>query len=281
MRRHILAVISDPHLSASRQYTHPAWHTAVALAREAQAERLIVPGDLVLDACDDRDDREHAAEMLRETGLPVHAVPGNHDVGDNVPEPWMGEAVSEDRLQAWRDVHGPDRFALDVGRFRLVGLNSQLFGTGFEAEHQQWVWAQEAAGKKERPMILFLHKPLQTGRRGTPDAVPSGYAHALLEMLRPAPSRMIVSGHLHQHRIVASAGFVHVWTPSAAFVGLDHQLGPAFRRAPGVLILQLEGDDVTFSVRDVPASAAVDPSALSRLHRGSARQWPPVRHVDR
>jgi 3',5'-cyclic AMP phosphodiesterase CpdA len=279
MGGHIVAVLADPHLSARRPYTAPAWDAAVELARGAGVDRVIVPGDLVLDACDDADDRRHSAEALARVGIPLHAVPGNHDIGDNVADPWMGEAVSEVRLRAWREMHGPDCFATPLGRWLLLGLNAQLLGTGLAAEAEQSAWAGDAVREaRNRPVALFLHKPLPVGESQPTGALDRRSAKALLDLFGSRPPRLIVSGHFHQHRLIASAQTTHIWAPSVAYFGRDHGLGPATSKNPGVLMLHLHGDDVTAAIRSLPPDVAVDPQQLAARFGPAPRNWPAGEH---
>jgi 3',5'-cyclic AMP phosphodiesterase CpdA len=273
MPGHIVAVMADPHLSAQRPYTAPAWEAATALVRAGGAERVIVAGDVVLDACDDADDRAHAASVLGRLGLPVHAIPGNHDIGDNVPNPWMGEAITEARLQAWHATHGPDRFALEVADWLLLGINSQILGTGFAAEADQFAWAGDVVQSAgARAIALFLHKPLPVGPNGVAgNTVDAASARRLAGLFAP---RLVVSAHLHQHRVIPAGGAVHVWAPSTAWIGREHGLGPASFRNPGVLMLHFHGDQVAVAVREVPAGVAIDPVAMSARHGEAPRHWP-------
>jgi hypothetical protein len=72
-----------------------------------------------------------------------------------------------------------------------------------------------------RPTALFLHKPLFLERQ-TDDVVsaacmvPSARTR-LLDKLNRSDARLIVSGHLHQHRDRAFGGQRHLWVPAVAF----------------------------------------------------------------
>ena len=110
----------------------------------SRAPDLVVHvGDLCLDATHHPEDLDFAREQLERLPAPWVSIPGNHDIGDN---PGTGDpvhALTPERLQRWRDVIGPDRWVHDVGGWRLVGLNAQLFGSALPDEHEQWDWLEQ------------------------------------------------------------------------------------------------------------------------------------------
>ncbi|WP_181832667.1 metallophosphoesterase family protein [Bosea caraganae] len=279
MARAVVALLSDPHLSRRRAYTVPAWHhvrseiTALALAA------TIVAGDLVFDDCDDADDRAFAAAAV--AGLPgdVRLIPGNHDVGDNVAEPWMGQSVTAGRVEAFLATHGTDRFAIDIADWRIVGLNAQLFGTGLAREDEQWSWLDDVmrdAG--QRPVVLVLHKPLAvwtSSEAEVPNCVGRAAQARLTAATQRGRVRLVVSGHYHHHRSVVLGGTPQLWLPSTALVGrASHDLEPFAQRSPGFVALSLDGEDASFAHVATQPALAVDPVHLAALHGEAPRHWP-------
>ena len=91
---------------------------------------------------------------------PVHAIPGNHDVGDEPPGQEADQIIDAHRLQRWLSVFGADRFAFDAGGWRVLGINAQLLGSGLPQEGEQDAWLDAELGAASRPVLLALHKPL-------------------------------------------------------------------------------------------------------------------------
>jgi 3',5'-cyclic AMP phosphodiesterase CpdA len=118
------------------------WDAVVRHVADSQPDLVLHLGDLALDGTGD----DLAAARLPSTGSPVPwwAVPGNHDIGDN---PWdglpAGITVEAVRRERWLDAIGPDRSSVTLDGWRLVAVDAQLFGSGLEAETQQWSWLEE------------------------------------------------------------------------------------------------------------------------------------------
>src|SRR5262245_25804073 len=122
-------VISDPHLSPTHGFFWENWCRACDTANRLSPDALLVSGDLCINGPDSDAEVAFAAKALKRLEAPVHAIPGNHDVGDEPPGQEAGQIIDERRLQRWRSVFGADRFASTVGNWRLVGINAQLLGS--------------------------------------------------------------------------------------------------------------------------------------------------------
>jgi hypothetical protein len=106
-------------------------------------------------------------------------------------------------------------------RRRLLGVNAQLFGSGLAREREQDKWLDEQLLAAGRPTALFLHKPLfledATDDIASPACIVPSVRKQLLGRLNRSDVRLIVSGHLHQHRDRDVGGHRHLWTPAVAF----------------------------------------------------------------
>ncbi|HEY2430428.1 MAG TPA: metallophosphoesterase, partial [Acidimicrobiales bacterium] len=195
--------VSDPHLSARRAYG-VANFDAVARAVRADPPDLVVgTGDLALDDADDADDRRFARSRFGTLAAPWRVLPGNHDIGDTLPDPWMDQPITPERRRRWVDAWGPDWWMEEAEGWVLIGLDSLLFASDSPAEEEQWAWlaaTAEAAG--DRPVMLLVHKPLCARDLDEPDVnqtvvTPEG-RRRLREALGPARVRLVASGHVHQ-----------------------------------------------------------------------------------
>ncbi|MFC7397921.1 metallophosphoesterase family protein [Chelatococcus sp. GCM10030263] len=266
MGRALVALLSDPHLSQRRGHTTPAWRAVADQVAAVSPSVAIVAGDLVFDDCDDGEDHAFAAEAVAALAPQVLVVPGNHDVGDNVSDPWMGRSVSAQRVERFVRLHRSDRFSIDIAGWRVIGVNAQLFGTDLPREADQWTWLADAvhdAGR--RPIALVCHKPFSVWN-GSEDDQPNCVARAARERLQAlagARIRLVVSGHYHHHRALVLDGATHLWLPSATMVGrATHGFGPVGIRTPGFVALRLDGEDASFAMIATPPEYAFDPVPL-------------------
>jgi 3',5'-cyclic AMP phosphodiesterase CpdA len=94
---------------------------------------------------------EEAARRFKEIAsivrVPLHLVPGNHDVGDKVVD-WMpAEIVTSEYVSQFRNVYGRDYYAFDCASLRGLVVNAQLMNSALpeEAEQRAWLEAEFAA----------------------------------------------------------------------------------------------------------------------------------------
>jgi 3',5'-cyclic AMP phosphodiesterase CpdA len=245
-----IVVLSDIHLSPTHGLFWENWRQAREFANAANADAVIVNGDLAINGPDNDAEIVFAANALAGLRGRVLALPGNHDVGDEPPGQDPNQIINADRLARWDRSFASDRWVLDVEGWRLVGINAQLFGSGLAREQAQDQWLDEqlsaAAG---RPAALFLHKPLFVESPADDVASPSSMVPAararLLERLDRSDVRLIVSGHLHQHRDRIIGGRRHLWAPAVAFAGAPQHGGDI---RCGLTVLDFLQDSVEVSI---------------------------------
>jgi 3',5'-cyclic AMP phosphodiesterase CpdA len=245
-----IVVLSDIHLSPTHGFFWENWRLAREFANAANADAVIVNGDLAINGPDSDAEIAFAAAALAGLRGRVMALPGNHDVGDEPPGQDPDQIVNADRLARWDRSFASDRWVLDEGSWRLIGINAQLFGSHLAREQAQDQWLDEqltaAAG---RPTALFLHKPLFVESPADDVASPSCMVPAararLLERLDRSNVRLIVSGHLHQHRDRIIGGRRHLWVPAVAFAGAPQHGGDI---RCGLTVLDFLQDSVEISI---------------------------------
>ena len=217
-----LVQISDTHL-APRQpaFTRNFRRLAEALA-EAPPDLIVNTGDISLDGADRDDDLAFALAEHAALPAPCLFLPGNHDVGDYA-ELGAKQPADHARLARWRRIVGPDRWVHDLPGWRLIGLDSQILGSGLPEEAEQWAALDEAlAGADGRAVALFLHKPLTARRMDDPTidywpVLPPARLR-MLAALAARPPALIASGHIHQWRDRTIDGFRQVWAPPVSFI---------------------------------------------------------------
>jgi len=243
-----IVVLSDIHLSPTHGFFWENWCIAREFANAAGAEAVIVNGDLAINGPDSDAEIAFAARALAGLRPTVLPLPGNHDIGDEPPGQDPEQIVNDDRLARWDRWFAADRFVCDAGSWRLIGVDAQLFGSGLERERLQDRWLEKQLGAGERPVALFLHKPLfiesATEDAATPACMVPSARTRLLDTLNRADVRLVVSGHLHQYRDRVAHGRRHLWLPAIAFAG-GHALGGDARCGLTVLDFCDGGVDIT------------------------------------
>lgn len=259
---------SDTHLSR----THPLFQfNFEVLLREIARlgpDLVVYTGDLSLNGPDNPDDVVYASEQLARTPVPWLALPGNHDIG---LVPYGGHStqlITPQRRAAYLDAFGYDKFSCVLGGWRIVGLNSQLMGSGLPAEDEQIEWLHEQLTASELPAAVFMHYPAFLHQPQDEEvglhALGAGARERLLSAFaRAGTVRLVGTGHLHQARSAVHEGIRYEWAPSSAFTipseSLNHLGG---QQVTGVLLHTLEADTVT--------SRIVEPELMMQM---DLRNW--------
>ena len=252
--------ISDTHLSPTKSHFVRNWPPLQRWV-EAQAPDLIIhSGDVTVDGADVEEDMRHGAELLASLPAPVLAVPGNHDVGEPRHPHQPADAA---RLGRWRCHVGLDWWSRDLERWRLIGLDSMILGSGIAEEEEQFAWLErqmaEAGG---RSVAWFLHQPLFLAAPDEPDtgywSVKPAPRARLLETVRRHPVALVASGHLHRRHDFRLAGTRYIWGPSSGFVvGPDLQSGMAGECRLGAVVYEFEGAEVDIRICDIDGLATL------------------------
>jgi alkaline phosphatase D len=137
-----LLVVSDSHLAPKAPEAVLNWGAVAQYTVARQPDLVIHTGDLSLDGVQDPTELTIARQHLDGLGVPGAAIPGNHDIGDNPGLP-DSPPITDERLGRWRTSIGPDYWSIRIGTWTLIGINAQLFGSGLDAEDQQWEWLTE------------------------------------------------------------------------------------------------------------------------------------------
>jgi 3',5'-cyclic AMP phosphodiesterase CpdA len=96
--------ISDTHLSPGKPHFLANWPPLAAWIAAQHADLVIHTGDVTVDGVEVAEDLVHAAELMRQLGGRLRAVPGNHDVGDTEHP---RQPVDDRSLAHWRGHFGP------------------------------------------------------------------------------------------------------------------------------------------------------------------------------
>lgn len=246
-----VTIVSDTHLSASAEEAEANWGAVLRYVGAAAPDVVLHLGDLSLDGAHNPDDLHHARRQLDRLPVAWHAVPGNHDIGDN-PSPGARESavVDADRHRRWIDIVGPDHWALSTNGWTLLAINAQLFESGLEAEARQWSWLEERLGERRDGdrTALITHKPVAAADvelAASPPYrfVPPRARRRLGELLGNQRVTLVISGHVHQHRVLHLDGTDHIWAPTTWAVLPDEVQPRLGAKRCGVLSLELDADE--------------------------------------
>jgi 3',5'-cyclic AMP phosphodiesterase CpdA len=275
-----ILLVTDSHLAPTAAPCNANWHAAKAFAQRVGADLTIHLGDITFDGIDAPAHHTWARDESANWPTPLRFLPGNHDIGDNPPAPNTAAPQPLDLalLSRYRHQYGPDRWAIDAEFWRLIGINSQLFGSETAEEVAQWDWLErELATAHGRPIALFSHKPIFLNDPGEPTSpasryLPIGPRLRLLELLQPADLRLIVSGHAHQFLDRNVVGARHIWLPATSFIIPDSIQERVGEKITGLGLMELDPVECHFDLirpRGMGQTSLLDP-AFAELREARA-----------
>jgi 3',5'-cyclic AMP phosphodiesterase CpdA len=250
--------ISDTHLSRDKPQYMDNWPPLAAWIADQRPDLVIHTGDVSFDGAGGGADLSYCAGLLDELGIRTRAVPGNHDVGDARD---ANQPVNAERLGAWRRHFGPDRWVEDftegAQRWRLVGFDAMLVGSGEPEEREQISWLEQVMAEAgERRIALFLHRPLFLD---SPHESDTGYwsikpqpRAPLVTLVRRHRVALVASGHLHKARDFTLEDTRYLWSPPSSFlVGKAQPEMPGDKRL-GAVVYEFGDQALTAQIVEVP-----------------------------
>lgn len=172
------------------------------------------------------------SEVVR---VPMHLVPGNHDIGDKSVD-WMpADIVCDEYVGIYRRTFGDDYFAFDHGLIHCVVINALLINSGLAGEKMQREWLEsDLAAHAGKRIFVFSHYPpyvYSSDERGTYDNIDQPGRNWLLELIRRYRVEACFAGHVHNFWYDHIGSTELYMLPSTAF--LRHDYSEFYRVAPG------------------------------------------------
>lgn len=239
----------------------------------------------------------HFKDIWRDLGVPLHLIPGNHDIGDK-PSGWLpAPPVSAETQSIYDQTFGPDRQVVEYGGCRFVMIDSSLINSGLPEEEEQWAWLDANLPHSGRN-FLCLHYPPFLFDPNEPDHYDNlanpGRAR-LLSLLRGRAVEGIFSGHVHNvflnrihgadaHVLPAIAFIRHDYTQLFPVPPVDPEFGRTHEGRFGFLLVQVfsEGHTVhwvhTFGQTDPSNVAETMPVSMLHPRHRSAHIGVNLRH---
>jgi 3',5'-cyclic AMP phosphodiesterase CpdA len=186
--------VSDLHVGSAEEFRLEP--SLGALIERLQPELIVASGDLTHRGRAEQHDR--AADFLRGFGLPLHVIPGNHDIPYTFPARFT---------RTWRQFERCWETTQPVYRSEslfVVGLNSvrawrQQSG-GIRAHQLQWASEQLDTAPAGALRVVTLHHHL-IGAPWRSRKKPVARRNHVLAALVEAGAELVLAGHIHQAAI--------------------------------------------------------------------------------
>ena len=186
--------MSDLHAGAREAHLEAAVASALAeLVERLRPELVIASGDLTNRGR--RGQHQQAADYFRGLGVPLLAVPGNHDIPYTFParftSPWR---EFERQWKTTQPVHATDTL-------HVVGLNSvrpwRHQSGGIRESQLEWAAARLAGAAPGALRVVVLHHQL-VGAPWRTRKKPVARRSHVLGRLVDAGAELVIGGHVHQ-----------------------------------------------------------------------------------
>lgn len=266
-------LISDPHLIADdlhdfgarflemRQtsagkdiaYQDLALRAFVRKVLQAKPAALIITGDLTFNGA--KRSAERLREIfapLKEAGIALLVIPGNHDIYDGWARSFAGSEerrVEQVSPEDWKEIFSasydlaasqdPDSLSYSVNlnqHWRLLLLDSNLYSQQFSYTHpmtsgtiddgeRRWLSQElDEAKKLGQDVLFFMHHNLYSHNSVVHDGFKLNNAGEIIQLLSQYPVRCAFSGHIHAQHIMSG------WVPvpevvSSCFAESDQGYG--------------------------------------------------------
>jgi Icc protein len=238
----LIVQLTDCHLPADRKQKyrdinpHENLNKLIDRIKAMNPDLLLATGDLSEDGS--RTSYLALRNYLKPLGIPILALPGNHDDPGLLAEIFPGSPVDTIRVSE----HGP---------WQIIRLNSCLPGRPEGrlsektlADLENFFW-----NNQQRPLLIALHhQPVSIGSPWIDKYRLQDTEHFLQLIDRQTNVKAVVWGHVHQVFEAGRNGIAMLGSPSSAINGLTaaqkftpDASGPAFRW------LELKADGTTLT----------------------------------
>jgi 3',5'-cyclic-AMP phosphodiesterase len=249
-RPFLLAHLSDPHIGADWAGGDPTAAFAAAietiLAMPVRPDAVLLSGDLSEHATDA--EYEQVRELLSPLGVPLYALPGNHDDRVTLRRHFGAPGTAEEPVQ----------YSADLGPVRLVVVDTTIpleIPGGLDGERLAWLDAELSAAPAA-PTLVAMHHPAHT--TGIPAWDEFGLAReaqtGFVEVVaRHRQVRRVVAGHFHRTITAEVAGCPALIVPSTyAQLRLTFESAAEFvHEPPGFALHAVVGGEVVSHVQPV------------------------------
>ncbi len=225
--------LTDPHLFADKSGELRGTVTWDSLSRvldhyeasDWRAERVFVTGDIIQD--DSADAYRHFVDALSRLDLPVHCIPGNHDV-----RPLMQSHLSAPPFDYCA--------AIERGPWLVVGIDSCVNGRPggrISDEELERLDSEIEASDADHVLVCLHHPPVEMNSAWLDTVGLDNRSLFLSRLAQSGRVRAALFGHVHQAydsehgglRIIGTPSTCRQFMPMSEEFAVDNQ-PPAYRR---------------------------------------------------
>jgi len=238
--------VSDMQPGSPKSYRYnPSWTRNWEQAKEQiitiSPDLLLVGGDITRDGSIHRYELEQMKTDLSRLPFPAHIVPGNMDTGNKHTDKtgkYRGPDqctdlelnVTSAQLQQFASVVGPLWWSVDHKGIRFSGFADVVVNSGLPEEGEFWKWAeQEKKRANAAHHVWIMHYALFAEEPGEPNWHIANHYHnwyfcidqpgrgRLLELLESTGADIVISGHIHCHKVSLARGMRFEIAPATSF----------------------------------------------------------------
>ena len=162
--------LADPHLGRDMPGHQASFEEVLRRAALKEPSLVVVLGDVTQDGKVKPEYFPYARDQIARFGVPVMCIPGNHEEGYNAHRTTWDPRVQHEFLGRFEQFFNPVPWARTVDTFRVLGIDSQILGSGFGEETEQLTWLRHQLDRTHedgRFSVVVMHTPLYVA---TPDA---------------------------------------------------------------------------------------------------------------
>ena len=247
-----LVQVSDLHLDVRNNDEKHRLEIVRRRIEEARPDLIVASGDVSADGHHNPGMFDDVKRVLSSFPAPTYVIPGNHDIGNKATA--SQDPVTEEHLANWLATFGADRFVVERDRWVIIGLDSQIVGSGFQAEKDQLEWFDNVlaqARRDDKLVAVFTHMPPYLLHPKERLAGRAGYwvfdlepRIELLKRLNQPHIRLVANGHLHWHQSFQRNNAAWVWCPSTSFI-VDDAVFPRGGCVSGIIRYTFTDEGVT------------------------------------
>ncbi len=217
------------------------WYEAKKQILKIVPDLLLVGGDLTRDGSIHRYELEEMKADLDGLPFPVYVVPGNMDTGNkhtrkNGRHRGPNQCtdlelnVTSAQLEQFASVFGNLWWSVDHKNVRFSGFADMVVNSGLPEEKEFWEWAE---AQKSRPHashhVWIMHYALFADAPDEPNGdIGKQYSDwyfcidqpgrkRLLELFKATSADVVISGHVHCHKVTYAEGIRFEIAPATSF----------------------------------------------------------------